>query len=335
MRRMITHRRQQGFMAIVLVVFLVVFVVIAASIVSMTTSGARGAADHVTASSALFMAESGIEWAARELFDADNPQADCEALEAQSREVNDGGSFEISFAEYRTDSESCLLTSRGSNGAAIRTLTGVIPKQILEGGAEGEGDDIFDDPGLWEESDFQGFNSDPFPGDGVLYLNRNASCRGPTVHTVRSESESNIETMLSPGFSASDEIYFATNRIVSTQAPNAQCQAGDSRLRVALELADGSTRACEWFMIAGTLSPSNCVPDGAPASLTDEFELVMDLGSGFASTDVVAISIQALWGGGVYSIELSDACIGNSNGCAKGGLVGDDPVEEGSWDETP
>lgn len=320
---MTQSHKQRGFMAIVLIVFLVVFVAIAASIVSMTTSGTRTAADHVQASAALFMAESGLEWAAREMFGVDDPQDECEALDGASSNVNDSGTFTITAAQYLDgdDGEVCRVTSVGAVGSTSRTITASV--RIITG--DGEVGSIFDDSTLWEDSDFPGFADDPFRPDGVLHLNRNNGCSGPDSF-VATDTAANISEILEPGFDGTDTVYFAFNVVDVQSAPS--CSPGDSRLRITVTHSGGSVIQCNWFMLAGT---TDCPPGAGAGSLVDAYDTVVELGIGFASSSVEEIEIRTIWDSGVQWIELADACIGPQSWCAPN----DDPVVAGSWDENP
>lgn len=301
--RGMTHHRQQGFMAIVLVVFLVVFVAMAAAIVSMSTSGARGAADHVQASAALFMAESGIEWGARELFDAENPQSDCEALEGQSRPVNGGGSFTIIAAEYLTGSESCRLTSRGHSSPASRTLVGLIPKRVMDG-AEGGGDDLFDDASAWA-----GGQSEVI--DGVLYIKRQGG----------NESHADGRDVLTDDFEQGDQIYFAANVSPGT---------GGMDVRVRFPGGPGNYAVCADGNPCASVDPDN--------PLHSYYNTVWVLSSSVAGgvNDVNDIRIRVDFDqqpANVDEVAVADGCIGRLEHCLAEGS--DDPTEDGGWNEDP
>lgn len=314
-------------MAIILVVVLVVFTVMAASIVSMSTSGARGAADHVNASAALFLAESGVEWAAKQLVESDDFEDCCDdSLQGSTGSINDSGGFQIlesDFVEADDDSSDfCRIKVRGNSGTASRIISASVQKPSAEG-AEGS---IFDDPADWNTVDVPGFASGSlFPGDGVLFLRRNDGCAGRDYFVSVPDPASMLGN-----FSAGEEIFLATNHDVDASCGGPP--TADSSLRFQVFLSDGSSIQCDWAMVAGT---TTCPAPMAPSELTEEFDLVLALGNGFAATQVTEIRVRTLWNNRVFSVALSDTCIGSTASCLEGGMTGDDPVEEGSWDETP
>jgi hypothetical protein len=319
-------------MAIVLVVFLVVFAVMAAAIVSMSTSGARGAGDHAQASAALFMAESGIEWAARVLFDGNDPPSDCSGLQGQSQTVNDGGGFTITSAEYLAgggdEPPLCRVQVTGANGPTRRVVSASIP---IGGGEAAEGS-IFDDPGNWSVSE-PGFVT-VFPGDGRMRFNRNQGCGGPDS-SITSASPGAVADMLAPGFGASGAVYLLANFDLDTS-----CGGSGARLRFRITHSGGTVEQCDWIMTSGVVTPAGCLDASAPPALTDQYDLVIRLGADYASSAVSEIRIASIWeagagNGGIRQVEVHDACIGTASSCMEGGLVDDDPVDEGSWDETP
>ena len=306
-RRRMMQRRQHGFMAIVLVVFLVIFVIMAASIVSMTTSGARGAADHVNASAALFIAESGIEWAARELFDTDDPPTDCAALEDQGSTVNEEGSFTIIDAEYQPDTESCRVTSRGLVNPASRTLVGVIPRRILDG-ETGGGDDLFDDEDNWNAV---GGGNEII--DGVLYIRQQGS------DTARAQDGSGA---LSDDFDAGDRVYFAAN--VDPHAVG---------LTVTLTFPGppGNYATC-----AGNQACANIDPGDPGYELLDFYNTVFLLDASVSGSrdNVNQIVMEVDFTQyGVDEVAIANGCIGRWQHCLQAGS--DDPTDGGGWDENP
>jgi len=304
------QRRQRGFMAIVLVVFLVVFTIMAASIVSMTTSGARGAGDHVNASAALFMAESGIEWAARALFDADDPQSDCQALLGQGSVVNDGGSFSIVDAEYQTGTESCRITSRGLVNPASRTLVGIIPKRILDGDSGG-GDDMFDDSG-------EKFGNSCNPPnvtceDGALIFHRPGQGGG------NPPTDADGDALVSDTFEVGDNVYFTAN-IEWDGDPSGNLFTVELRNNIA---------ACSVSLPA--LS-SGCGVTGH--DLNDQFDIVLLLGDDFSAEDINTVRLLVNWAqNSSNNITLTNGCIGREGHCS--GEGSDDPIDDGGWDEDP
>lgn len=313
------YRHQRGFLAIVLVVFLVVFVAMAAAIVSMSTSGARSAADHVQGSAALYLAESGIEWAAREMFDVNDPQDDCEALAGASNTVNASGSFTITAAQYfdDDDGEACRVTSVGAVAPASRTVSASV--RIFTG--SGEVGSIFDNPPLWTTGPNPFGNVSP----GVLTLNRNSPCAGPGS-TFASAGPGVITDSFNPG----DVVYFAADFFLDRGNP----APGVSILRITIE-HDNGVAQCNIDISSPFTSP--CAAN-AGDPLYDAYNLVLKLGDGFGATQINSVHIEADWevapGSPACDIRLVDACIGRQSHCL-GFEPTSDPVIEGSWDENP
>ncbi len=133
--------RQKGLLAIVVAIILVVVVAMGAAMFAMSISGNRGAGDHANSGRALFLAESGIEWAARELLGTENPEDDCNALGGSGPFNMPGGTFRILDSTYDATDENCDVVSRGTVGDVIRTISGTIPKAIIEGGGGSDFDD--------------------------------------------------------------------------------------------------------------------------------------------------------------------------------------------------
>lgn len=298
-----TGNRQRGFMAIVLVVFLVVFVAIAAAIVSMTTSGARGAGDHAQASAALFIAESGIEWAARDLFDTDDPQADCNALAGNTgpTPVNGGGSFDITESAYDSGDGSCRVTSVGTVGQTRRVLKGKIPENVLEGNT-GSGDDLFDDESAWK-----GGNNEV--EDGVLYINKQGS----------NEAHANGDEVLTDDWQAGDAVYFAAN---------VDPHAAGLTVRVRFPGNPNNHAVCSGGDPCASVDPNN--------PLHDSYDTVWLLSPNVSGSADAVNDVRIEVDFGEYSVSqvaIANGCIGRVSHCQ--GAAGDDPTEDGSWDEDP
>lgn len=314
-----THCRQQGFMAIVLVVFLVVFVAIAAAIVSMTTSGARSAGDHAMASGALFIAESGIEWAARELFDADNPETDCNNLSAHAAlpiAINGGGSADITESNYDAGDGSCRLTSVGTVGQTVRVLKGNIPESVLEGDAGG-GDDLFED----SEDNFNNCNQQNLDcQDGSMTFERPSGGGGPGQGNTNTQAKAS--DLVTDNFSNGDTVYFTANlEWDGTDSPSGNV--------FNIELTN-SIANCD-VSLPG-LNSACSASAGDP--LYDLYDVVLVLGDDFSDEDINQVRLSVNWGSNNSDwLTLSEGCIGRAGHCA--GAGGDDPTEDGTWDEDP
>lgn len=292
---------QRGFMAIVLVVFLVVFVAIAASIVSMTTSGSRSAADHVNASRALFMAESGVEWAALELLDSE-PDEDfaCTKLAGSGGSVG-GGTFQVDHSIYVED-EGCDVKIFGFYNNTKRVLEGRIPESVLDGDTGGS-DSIFDNEDDWNAA--QGQNEII---DGVLYIRQQGSDSSRAQDGADSISDEFLEN---------DIVYFAAN--VSPDA---------SGLTVTLTFkSGGQDMSCTLGETCSSVDPGN--------PLLNSYDTVWNLGPASRDkADVNHIVIDVDFGEySVSEVAIANACIGRQDFCE--GQVVSDPVDDGSWNENP
>lgn len=310
------HRKQAGFMAIVLVVFLVVFTAMAAAIVSMSTSGARGGADHANAAGALFMAESGIEWAARELFDATDPEADCNALAGNTTPttVNGGGSFDITESNYDATEGGCRLTSVGTVNQTRRILKGKIPESVLQGN-EGGGDDLFEG----SDEKFNNCNQQNLGcEDGAMTFNRPSGGQGQG----NTNTQAKASDLVTDTFSSGDVVYFTAN----FEWDPADDPSGNT---FNVELTNGIAN-CSVSL------PSLYSPCAAPSSdpLYDTFDVVLILGDDFADTGINHVKLSVDWGSNLSDwLTLSEGCIGRAGHCSGG--AGDDPTDDGTWDEDP
>lgn len=301
-------RGQRGFLAIVVAIILVVVVAMGAAMFAMSLSGNRGAGDHALSGKALFLAESGLEWAAKELFGADDPQADCEGLAGSGPLPLPGGEFRIIDAVYDSAEVTCRVTSLGTSGNAVRTVAGTVPRSIILGAGS-----ILDEQGAWT------LNRASFPEERVLEMRSNPSCRGANSTAIAN----NAAQVLTDAFEVGDQVYFATG------LEHLQGSPGASQLRIVLET---NIRTCEVTIASPGSSPCAAAPGH---SLYDFYDIVLDLGNGFGAGDVDEIHLEADWDGvtppqGQCVIELSDACIGREAHCTPGDS---DPVDD--WSEVP
>lgn len=304
---MTTRLGQQGFLAIVVAIILVVVVAMGAAMFAMSTSGNRGAGDHALSGKALFLAEGGLEWAAKELFGADDPQADCEGLAGSGPFPLPGGDFRIIDAVYDNTEVTCRVTSRGTARNAVRTVAGTVPRSIILGGGS-----IFDEQGAWTHQ------RTSFPEDRVLRMESNPACQGNSRATVDDPS-----LVLTDTFQVGDQVYFVTG------FEPVQGNLNLSDLEVILETGIAN---CTVSMTSPGTSPCSAPPGH---DLYDFYDIVLDLGNGFGAGDVDEIRLIAGWSSppgpsGQCVIELSDACIGREGHCTPGGS---DPVDD--WTEVP
>jgi hypothetical protein len=300
--------KQRGVLAIVVAIMLVVVVAMGAAMFAMSTSGNRGAGDHAQSGRALFLAESGIEWAAKELLGADNPEGDCNGLAGSGPFTMPGGTFRIIDAVYDDTAITCRVTSRGTVGNAVRTIAGTVPRTIILGSGS-----IFENEGAWDLQWAQ------FVEPLVLEMRSNPACQNQSEAVVETPSQ-----VLSDSFEAGDQVYFATGFEVVT---------GDvsiSTLEVVLEGA----ASCTVPMATPGTSPCAAAP-GHP--LYDYYDIVLDLGNTFGVPDIDSIELIAQWktvpGPGPPSecaVRLSEACIGREAHCTPGDS---DPVDD--WSEVP
>lgn len=302
---------QMGFLAIVVAIILVVVVAMGAAMFAMSTSGNRGAGDHALSGKALFLAESGIEWAAKELFGADDPQGDCEGLAGSGPFSMPGGQFRILGSAYDTTDENCDVVSRGTSGDAIRTISGTIPKSIIEGGGGG----LFDD----SDEKFQNCGQKNLEcEDGALVFKR-PSGGGPGQGNTNTSAKAG--DLITDDWDVGDTVFFTAN-IGWDADPTGNV------FEITLKIQGQADVTCAVGM-PGLNSPC-AAPSGN--SLYDQFDIVLDLGNTFDEADVQSVELQVDWATNPSSeVTLSDGCIGRANHCSGTS----DPTEDGSWDENP
>lgn len=307
-----TRREQQGLLAIVVAIILVVVVAMGAAMFAMTTSGTRGAGDHARSGKALFLAESGIEWAAKQLLGADDPQSDCESLAGAGPFAMPGGDFRILSAVYDTTDENCDVTSRGTvDSVVIRTISGTIPKSIIEGG----GGNVFEDS---DEKLNNCNQSNLGCEDGAITFYKPGGGGGGPGNTNTSAKGGDLIT---DEFAAGDTVYFATN----------MSWIGDPTgnvFDITLKIAGQPDVSC------GVLMPSLASPCAAPSgnSLYDEYNVVLVLGSTFSAADVSKVELSVNWASNSSSeVRLEGGCIGRENSCSGTS----DPTDGGTWEENP
>lgn len=300
--------RQQGFMAIVVAVILVVFAAMAAAIVVMTTSGTRGAADHAQSNGALFLAESGIEWAAKQMLGAADPENDCNALAGSGPFTMPNGQFTIEASSYDTTDENCDVTSRGFVGNTIRTISGTIPKSIIEGG----GGSVFDD----SDQKFNNCGSANLEcQDGQIIFKRPGGGGGNT------NTKAKASDLITDDWNVGDTVYFTAD-IVWDNDPTGNVFSIDLKIQGQPDVNCG--------VAMPSLNSGCAAPPGHP--LYDQYDIVLILGATFDETDVKDVSLSVSWGSNTSTrVTLSNGCIGREQHCEGTS----DPVEDGTWDENP
>lgn len=304
------RRVQEGFLAIVVAIILVVIVAMGAAMFAMSTSGNRGAGDHAHSGRALFAAEGGIEWSARELFDSDDPQGDCEALAGSGPFTLPTGEFRILDSAYDAADENCDVVSRGMVGDVIRTISGTIPKSIIEGGGGG----LFDD----SEEKFNGCSKQNLEcDDGAMVFQRPS--RGPGQGNTNTSAKGS--DLISDDWDVGDTVYFTAN--IGWDA-----DPSGNLFSITLKIQGQADVTC------GVSMPGLNSPCAAPSDheLYDQFDIVLQLGNTYDETDVNSVDLQVDWATNPSNeVTLSDGCIGRANHCEGTS----DPTEDDSWDENP
>lgn len=307
---MTVRARQRGYLAIVVAVILVVIAAMGAAMFAMTTSGTRGAGDHARSAKALFLAESGIEWAAKELLGASDPQNDCEGLAGSGPFPLPSGEFRVLDATYDTADENCDVVTRGFVGDVIRTISGTIPKSIIEGGGGG----LFDD----SNEKFNNCNQANLDcGDGDITFNRPS--QGPGVGNT--ETSAKASDLITDDWDVGDTVYFTAN-IGWDADPTGNV------FEITMKIQGQSDVSCQVLM-AG-LNSLCAAPSGHP--LYDQYDIVLELGSTYDETDVNNVDLSVDWATNPSTrVTLSDGCIGRASHCSGTS----DPVDGGTWDENP
>lgn len=307
-----TRHEQQGFLAIVVAIILVVVVAMGAAMFAMSTSGNRGAGDHALSGKALFLAESGIEWAAKELLGADDPQADCEGLAGSGPFNLPGGTFEIRDANYDATDENCDVVSRGTAGDAIRTISGTIPKSIIDGG----GGSVFDDA---DEKFNNCGQANLECQDGAMVFKRPSGGGGGGGGNTNTNAKGS--DLITDDWDTGDVVYFTAN--ITWDADPA-----GNVFDVTLKIQGQADVTCS--VVMSSLSSPCAAPAGH--SLYDQYDIVLQMGSTFDETDVKNVELSVNWATNPSDrVTLADGCIGRENHCSGTS----DPTEDDSWDENP
>lgn len=308
---MIDKRAQHGFLAIAAAVILIVLAAMGAAMFAMVSSGTRGAGDHALSARALFLAESGIEWAAKDLFGTDDPEADCNGLAGSGPFTMPGGTFQILNSSYNASEGNCSVTSRGSVGGVLRTISGVIPKSIIEGGGGG----LFDD----SEDDFNNCNQQNLEcQDGAMVFQRPSG--GPGGGNTNTQAKGS--DLINNDWTAGELVYFTANF-------DWDADPSGNVFTIEIKLQGGGTRTCTVNL--PSLSSGCAAPSSNP--LYDTYDVVLEVGNSYPDEDINSVSLSVNWGSNPSNeVTLADGCIGTEEQCSG---AASDPAEDGSWDENP
>jgi hypothetical protein len=122
-------RGQGGFSVLVVIFVMLVLSAIGYSMTNMMTTKQKSLPVMAESNSAFYLAESGVNWAGKQLSDL----VSWSAQEGETITKNlGGGSFEIGFASYGQDSngEWITVTSTGRDGNGVRVLTSTFYREL-------------------------------------------------------------------------------------------------------------------------------------------------------------------------------------------------------------
>ena len=122
-------RSQKGFSVLVVIFVMLVLSAIGYSMTNMMATKQKSLPVMAESNSAFYLAESGVNWAGKQLSDL----VSWSAQEGETITKNlGGGSFEISFASYGQDStgEWITVTSTGRDGNGVRVLNSTFYREL-------------------------------------------------------------------------------------------------------------------------------------------------------------------------------------------------------------
>lgn len=160
------NNSEHGSLLISIIIAMIVISALGAGIASMVTTGVRSSTDHSLSIQALYLAESGFEWAGKKLREHDNNEESWEVYcsddlkqDGEDMHLNDNNYFIILSANNSTNG--CTINALGwvgsgnkGNALASRRINGEIPKDFIEteiipdaNTVGGEGEEITPDIG--------------------------------------------------------------------------------------------------------------------------------------------------------------------------------------------
>ncbi len=223
---------QEGSLLIGALVVLLLFSAAGTAVMTLGSTRSATAADHYQGNQALYVAEAGLEWAAREFLNGyeDDVEAACDQIDGTTRNVS-GGVFVIAAAYDEDPTEGdewCLVTAVGhvpdaDAPASQRRLRTRLDTQFVNnssGGPDPE-DNVFGDESNWNNM-----------------CGPHVHCDGGTVTFSKNNNQDSLQSSGNSGdlaaddaFGSSDEVYlvlavgageltdFGMNRVPPSQGP--------------------------------------------------------------------------------------------------------------------
>ncbi len=304
---------QAGATLIIAIVVIVVFAVLGLSLLSMHTTQRVSAADHFASARALYLAESGLEWAARELFAAADPQADCEALTGVAPVTLGAGTFHIAQATYDAVGARCLIVSIGAVGDTRRRVTGAVRRAVLDGTSGTGPDTVFDDSGAWTGG---GANVN-FDARAIIF-SRPGGLKGKALQPTQIEGDN----VLTDTFVSGEAVYFTADF-------SANGTLTGTLFTIEVVHVD-PLQSVTCTVALGTLI-SLCGVTGT--ELNEHFQVVLFIGNTINAADIDKIRIRVDWGAlsTASQLRVDNACLGRIEHCTPDS--GGDPVDPDSWEE--
>lgn len=303
---------QRGALMIAAIILIVVFAVLGLSLLSLHSTQRVTASDHFAAARALYLAESGLEWAARELFGTADPQADCEALVDENPVTLGAGSFQFTEAVYDAGNVTCSIISVGDVGVTRRRVTGAIRREVLEGTSGGIGETLFSDEGAWQG----GGENINFDNGSIIFDRPGSPGKGkPPAQAIEAEN------VITDDFQVGDDVYFTGNFSYDGTM-------GGSVFFIEIDLDTKPPQTISCTVDLETLTS----PCGAVNELNEHYNVVLFLENNFSPAMVDRVRVRVDWDGGTsQQLRVDDACIGRISHCMPDS--GGDPVDPESWEE--
>lgn len=307
--------KQAGATIIAAIVVLVVFAVLGLVLLSMHTTQRVTASDHFSSMRALYLAESGLEWAARELFDAADPLADCEALATAPPTTLGAGSFRIDEAVFDPDDTVCRIVAIGTVGDTERHLTGAVRRAVIIGIAGDDAESIFDNDGAWKSGGGTNIN---FDNGAIVFSRPGAAGKGKAAQPSQTEATD----VITDNFAVGDRVYFVGNFSADGTTTN-------DTFTIEVVHADPA-QSVTCVVVLDTLA-SPCFETGT--ILDEDYQVVLFLSDAFDVADITQVRVRVDWSGDgtANEVRLENACIGRVEHCTPPG--DGDPIEPDTWEE--
>lgn len=319
-------QQSRGSALIPVIIAIMILGAIGAGLASLVSSGFRSTADHSLSIQALYLAESGFEWAAAELQEVHGQGSEWEetcnnlSSDYEPQQIDDAGYFNIIESGVTTGPRACKIKILGLTGdsepadaSASRRLEAKIRQGVIEGSAESESN-IFDN-----ENDWSGVGANVNFEDGAMILERPGGGQGKGGGNTNTKADG--RNIIEEQFESGDTVYFAANTGWDDTPV-------DEVFSIDLKINGQSDINCDMNLPS---LDSDCSVTSGP--LDDEYNTVLKLGDNINAENIEKITLEVDWGGGdTEEVILENGCIGTEEYCL-GNTEPQNPVEDGSWEE--